>query len=346
MLFDGEHRTVVGRGNGPIAAFVHALSSDLGVKVEVLDYAEHAIAAGSDATAVAYVEAQGADGERALGRRRPREHPRRGAPSSRRRGKPSVLRKRTAGLILLVVLAAGPAGCSNDKRPAAAPGNGVLVVDLARIVGAGPDARCAGRGGSVLPDLGNGGYDVDHYDLAITVPDPHQNQLTGRATVTAKATQSLSRFDLDLSGLTVSSVTVDGAAATATRATGASSSSRRRTRSTTSTRSPRWSSTAVDRNRARRASIPIAVGWIATGDGSFVVSEPEGASTWYPVNDHPSDKATYTFHLDVPDGTTAVANGDLVSRTPNGDRFGDVDVRRRCNRWPRTSPRWRSVTTR
>ncbi len=63
MLFDGEHRTVVGRGNGPIAAFVHALSSDLGIDVEVLDYAEHAIAAGTDATAVAYVEAQGADGD-------------------------------------------------------------------------------------------------------------------------------------------------------------------------------------------------------------------------------------------------------------------------------------------
>ena len=59
------------------------------------------------------------------------------------------------------------------------------------------------------------------------------------------------------------------------------------------------------------------MGWIATGDGSFVMSEPEGASTWYPVNDHPSDKATYTFHVEVPDGTTAVANGNLVSRTPN-----------------------------
>ena len=62
VLLDGEHRTVVGRGNGPIAAFVHALASDLGIEIEVLDYAEHAIAAGTDATAVAYVEAQGADG--------------------------------------------------------------------------------------------------------------------------------------------------------------------------------------------------------------------------------------------------------------------------------------------
>ncbi len=61
LLVDGEHRTISGRGNGPIAAFVHAIQSDLGVELEVIDYAEHAVSAGTDATAVAYVEARGAD---------------------------------------------------------------------------------------------------------------------------------------------------------------------------------------------------------------------------------------------------------------------------------------------
>jgi len=56
LLVDGEHRTVSGDGNGPVAAFVHALRQDLGVEIEVLDYAEHAVGAGTDATAVAYVE--------------------------------------------------------------------------------------------------------------------------------------------------------------------------------------------------------------------------------------------------------------------------------------------------
>jgi 2-isopropylmalate synthase len=64
LLVDGDHRTVSGRGNGPIAAFVHALQTDLGADVEVVDYAEHAVTAGSDATAVAYVEARGDDGIR------------------------------------------------------------------------------------------------------------------------------------------------------------------------------------------------------------------------------------------------------------------------------------------
>ncbi len=62
LLVEGEHRTVRGEGNGPIAAFVHALRTDLGIDVDVVDYAEHAVSAGTDATAVAYVEAQDAEG--------------------------------------------------------------------------------------------------------------------------------------------------------------------------------------------------------------------------------------------------------------------------------------------
>jgi 2-isopropylmalate synthase len=62
LLVDGEHRTVTGKGNGPIAAFVHAVQTDLGLEIEVVDYAEHAVTAGADASAVAYVEARGEDG--------------------------------------------------------------------------------------------------------------------------------------------------------------------------------------------------------------------------------------------------------------------------------------------
>jgi 2-isopropylmalate synthase len=62
LMVDGEHRTVCGAGNGPIAAFVAALTVDLGVDIDVVDYSEHAVGAGSDATAVAYVETQSSDG--------------------------------------------------------------------------------------------------------------------------------------------------------------------------------------------------------------------------------------------------------------------------------------------
>ncbi len=56
LATDGATTTVSGRGNGPISALVHALRTDLGVDVEVLDYAEHALGAGEEAMAVAYVE--------------------------------------------------------------------------------------------------------------------------------------------------------------------------------------------------------------------------------------------------------------------------------------------------
>jgi 2-isopropylmalate synthase len=63
LLVDGEHRTVAGVGNGPIAAFVAAVRESLGVDIDVVDYSEHAVTAGSDATAVAYVETQSGDGD-------------------------------------------------------------------------------------------------------------------------------------------------------------------------------------------------------------------------------------------------------------------------------------------
>jgi aminopeptidase N len=61
-------------------------------------------------------------------------------------------------------------------------------------------------------------------------------------------------------------------------------------------------------------------GWIPTDDGAFVVNEPQGSPGWYPVNDNPQDKATYTFKVTVPKGLTVMANGVLVSRTSAGGR--------------------------
>ena len=62
LLVDGEPRTVVGEGNGPIDALVAAIRSNLGISFGIKDYSEHALTAGSEASAVAYVEAEGADG--------------------------------------------------------------------------------------------------------------------------------------------------------------------------------------------------------------------------------------------------------------------------------------------
>jgi 2-isopropylmalate synthase len=64
---NGEERTVNGKGNGPIAAYLDALARDCGTTVRVVDYHEHAIGHGADATAVAYVEVEGDNGESLFG---------------------------------------------------------------------------------------------------------------------------------------------------------------------------------------------------------------------------------------------------------------------------------------
>ena len=64
-----------------------------------------------------------------------------------------------------------------------------------------------------------------------------------------------------------------------------------------------------------------------TDDGALIAGQPEGAATWFPANDHPLDKAAFTFKVSVPKGTEVIANGELVSRADSGNR-DDLDVGR------------------
>jgi 2-isopropylmalate synthase len=67
VLVDGEHRTITGQGNGPVAALVSGIESELGLRLSVEDYHEHALTAGSEANAAAYVEVSGPTGQRTWG---------------------------------------------------------------------------------------------------------------------------------------------------------------------------------------------------------------------------------------------------------------------------------------
>jgi len=60
-------------------------------------------------------------------------------------------------------------------------------------------------------------------------------------------------------------------------------------------------------------------GWQYTTDGAFVGCEPNAASTWYPSNDHPSDKATFSYAITVPKNRQVIANGDYRGRRTHGD---------------------------
>ncbi len=75
----------------------------------------------------------------------------------------------------------------------------------------------AGLGDSLYPTLGNDGYDVIHYELALDIAG-ELDDLAGVATIAAVAAQPLTQFNLDLAGLTVDTVIVDDAPAAFTRA--------------------------------------------------------------------------------------------------------------------------------
>jgi 2-isopropylmalate synthase len=62
LIVSGQHVTVKGEGNGPIDALMAGLRSEMDVNFKVRDYHEHALTSGSEASAVAYVEAEDAEG--------------------------------------------------------------------------------------------------------------------------------------------------------------------------------------------------------------------------------------------------------------------------------------------
>nr|WP_229815994.1 M1 family metallopeptidase [Streptomyces lucensis] len=207
----------------------------------------------------------------------------------------------------------------------------VPVAVAALLAAAGPAAAgttgTSGAGDPYFPLSGNGGYHVAHYGLTLRY-DTATRHLDGKAVLTARAAQRLTRFDLDLKGLKVTAVTVDRAAA----------SFRRSGQELVVT--PRHALRAGHRFRVTVAyhGTPKPVtdpdgstdGWIATDDGAFVAGEPQGAMTWFPANGHPADKSAYDFTVTVPRGHTAVANGAYLGRrTAHG---------RTTFRWRETRP--------
>jgi len=178
-----------------------------------------------------------------------------------------------------------------------------------------PVVGSTGGGDPYFPAAGNGGYDVTDYDLTIDYV-PTTRALDATAVITARATETLSGFSLDLRGLTVSSVSVDGTPATFGQADGELLI----TPSATLVDDATFSVTVVYGGTTGQPEDATGslYGWVSFDDGAFVANEPEGASTWYPVNDVPTDKATYSFDVTLPTGTTAVANGDLVEQIDHG----------------------------
>ena len=181
-----------------------------------------------------------------------------------------------------------------------------------------PLAGSPGMGDSLYPAFGNGGYDTQIYTLDITVNDIATSDLEAVTTITAIATQDLGRFNLDFIGFDITSITVNDKKAEFTR-------QGQELEITPSEPLQNGNAFTIVVNYQgipedlMSKSMPVSTGWIKYDGGIFVLSEPDGSANYYPVNDHPLDKANYTITVTVPKPFEVASNGMLEETTDNGD---------------------------
>ncbi|MBF6063924.1 M1 family metallopeptidase [Nocardia terpenica] len=170
-----------------------------------------------------------------------------------------------------------------------------------------------GLGDPYYPLDGNGGYHVGDYDLTLDY-DPASHALTGRAVISATATQLLAGFNLDYQGPDVRAVSVNGLPARFDR-----NGEHELTITPALPLLPRLPFTVtVDYSGVRTESDE---GWYYTPDGgAFVSGQPHAAPLWFPVNDTPQDKSTYSVHVTVPVEWDVVGNGIRTEDEVRGDK--------------------------
>jgi hypothetical protein len=212
-----------------------------------------------------------------------------------------------------------PKAAAPTPAPAPAPPTGTATppapVDPTTYV---PGARTLND--SLFPNLGNGGYDAEHYDLDLRYTNVLTRVLRGTATITARATQNLSELSFDFQGMAVNDVTVDGIPAghsydfdagklVVTPTLGIKDGSTFRV-AVTYGGPP---SPVIDPDGSPE-------GWLTSIDyGAVALGEPMGSQGWFPSNNVPYDKASYDISVTTSADTSAVSNGVLASTTPHED---------------------------
>lgn len=195
----------------------------------------------------------------------------------------SVVRVTTVAALAVMATTAGPASPANAGS------------------GSKPVFGSSGAGDPYLPQAGNGGYEVKHYDISVRY-DPVTHRLRGVARITAKATKNLKGFNLDLLGYKVSEVRVDSARARHYRRGVHELVIRPRA---VLKRGERFTVTVKYRGKPD----PGGSWYYSPSGGAYAVGEPEAASSWFPVNETTRDKATFALHATVPHGWSVVSNG-------------------------------------
>ena len=169
----------------------------------------------------------------------------------------------------------------------------------------------------MYPSYGNPAVDVLHYALRLAW-DPRTRVLTGTARLTVRMAKAADEVRLDFGDpLAVDEVTVDGRPTQFTHpredlvvATGPLPKGERLRLLVRYHGKPQPVQAPTTRSDLS------TVGFTVEPDGSaWTMQEPYGAFTWYPVNDHPSDKSLYDIAVTVPKGWSGIANGLLIGRS-------------------------------
>jgi len=204
------------------------------------------------------------------------------------------MRNVTAALLILVVLTVGVAWAQEAGDPSI--------------------------GDDFYPWLGNGGYDVAHYLIDLDVSDDLIS-LDGFVEIEATATQDLSSFNLDFVGMTVDSITLNGVEATFERTGGELTITPAEALAEGEAFTLRVAYYGVPGQDDDGRALDFSGGWYTYETGVLVAGEPDGARGWFPCNDHPLDKATFSFKISVPAGYEVAANGELTAEYIENDRM-------------------------
>ncbi|MGW2602085.1 M1 family aminopeptidase [Streptomyces klenkii] len=177
-------------------------------------------------------------------------------------------------------------------------------------------AGAESAGDRLFPSLGNGGYDAGSYDVQFDYR-PSTPKVNATVTMRATAKQDLSRFSLGAAGQDIKSVSEQGA-----RAEFSTSGEKLTITPKNPVRKGRTFTVRTDCRADRSRNLPGSFWeyWVPTKDGFALMGRPDRAHLFFPANDHPSDKARFTFRISTPKNLRAVANGFLISRRTAGDR--------------------------
>lgn len=173
-------------------------------------------------------------------------------------------------------------------------------------------------GDPYFEEMGNGGYNAQHYAIELDV-DMEENSISGSTTIDLETTETLTSLNLDFLGLTVDAVEVNGLPAEFSR-----DGQELTIYLPFPAQAGELLSVMVSYHGVPGEGIDYSLfpqyseGWTYYGDGAMVAGEPTGSSNWYPVNEHPLDKAAYSFAITVNDPYEVAANGVLQNVEQDG----------------------------